>query len=702
MSDSSNTEIADADGLLGKSWNERLEGITADLAGLIPEAGEFIKLLITMFWPGDAKPNVWDEVKGDVEKMLDAGLLQSALDTAGTAVPQIQSAMQQYSDTATGPTPSASAGGYLTTYVTESTNLRIALKTLNEDYPKPDQRAQSLPLWIAAASLNLAALVERDKNGPKVYGDGVHEASWHTDLVDAYWIFVQKFEELIPLWINWQVSLATFKVTPGFGLDTPDTLAYSNPVTKNAWSLKGNGRVATLEKVVRQRWEGEVTARLASMLAPVYTMHKYVEELSDAPPVLPFQVATFSMGPYCATTLGYPGTYSDDTDLTLHDELGVVTSVDVRSGDLIDQLQLQYEGHSGHRVGNASGGTPASVSFQPDVPAQGEPQRLTGFYLEFNNSGLFRIDVHRSAETPKEVKSFPAGGSSDRGVAVNTVAGDDFGVVGASFTPHVDPQSGQPNGVKVLGLQVAHKSLVANQYPGAVWKPMPNSASGDISVGGPGEHPWVLDSSGGIYAWNATTWVHVPGTAERIAIAADGTPWVIGTDGNVQSRSSADPAAATPWFVAPGWSGAAIALAAGGDGTIWALEKGGAVQRFADGVWTKIKGPGKVATEISVGTDGVAWVCCEDNTIFRSTSANGTGTWAEMPGAAKAIAVAKGSWPAPVVWCVSEGGNIYHWMAGGWRQTAGVAKRIAATSSGRPFVIQSEESGAMIFERVVI
>jgi hypothetical protein len=46
---------------------------------------------------------------------------------------------------------------------------------------------------------------------------------------------------------------------------------------------------------------------------------------------------------------------------------------------------------------------------------------------------------------------------------------------------------------------------------------------------GPDGNAWVVNSGHTIFHYSGSGWVSSPGAANEIAVATDGTPWVIGT-----------------------------------------------------------------------------------------------------------------------------------------------------------------------------
>ena len=210
----------------------------------------------------------------------------------------------------------------------------------------------------------------------------------------------------------------------------------------------------------------------------------------------------------------------------------------------------------------------------------------------------------------------------------------------------------------------------------------PGSAT-DIAVGANGS-VWVVGTNPvpggyGIYHWNGKGWGAVAGGAVTIAVDPAGNPWVTNSAHHIYHHTP------TGWALYPG---SATDIAVGANGSVWVVGTNPVAGGYGIYHWNG-KGWGAVAggaVTIAVDPAGNPWVTNSAHHIYHHTP---TG-WALYPGSATDIAVgANGS-----VWVVGTnpvagGYGIYHWNGKGWGAVAGGAVTIAADPAGNPWVTNS-------------
>ncbi len=230
----------------------------------------------------------------------------------------------------------------------------------------------------------------------------------------------------------------------------------------------------------------------------------------------------------------------------------------------------------------------------------------------------------------------------------------------------------------------------ANQEVSSAAAPAPSVAFGllpgfatDIAIGANGS-VWIVGtnpapSGFGIYSWIGGKWTEVAGGAVSIAVGRDGAPWVINSSHQIFHWTGSG------WALYPGSAGD---IAVGANGSVWivgtnAVNGGYGIYEWNGRAWGEVPGG---AVSIAVGPDGAPWVINSSHQIFHWT---GSG-WALYPGSARDIAVgANGS-----VWivgtnAVNGGYGIYLWNGRAWGEASGGAAAIAASPNGSPWVVNS-------------
>ncbi|MBT3530454.1 MAG: hypothetical protein HOF74_01335 [Gammaproteobacteria bacterium] len=212
-----------------------------------------------------------------------------------------------------------------------------------------------------------------------------------------------------------------------------------------------------------------------------------------------------------------------------------------------------------------------------------------------------------------------------------------------------------------------------------IWQRMLGEAT-DIAIGADGS-AWVLGTDErkggfGIYHWNGVSWGRIDGAAVRIAVAPDGTPWVVNDSHQIYRLLDG------LWVRL---QGDARDISIGADGSVWVAAGGGIYKWDGDLDFDiKISGAG---VRIAVDPQGVPWVTDDDNDIYQWIG----GRWVRRPGEARDIGIgADGS-----VWIVgtrSDGGGhgIYRWTGDSWNLVQGSARHISVDPDGNPWTVGSD------------
>jgi hypothetical protein len=124
--------------------------------------------------------------------------------------------------------------------------------------------------------------------------------------------------------------------------------------------------------------------------------------------------------------------------------------------------------------------------------------------------------------------------------------------------------------------------------------------------------PWAIDSSGKIYRFQGTFWTEQPGSAHDIAAGADGSVWILPTEGTparwVSSSKEWRALNAAP-------TGKAQRIAVASDGKPWVVNSDGKVLRYDGKQWLSL--PAREASEIAIGPEGTVYITSPDQHLWR-------------------------------------------------------------------------------------
>jgi hypothetical protein len=211
---------------------------------------------------------------------------------------------------------------------------------------------------------------------------------------------------------------------------------------------------------------------------------------------------------------------------------------------------------------------------------------------------------------------------------------------------------------------------------------MPGTAT-DISEGANGSL-WVIGTDPapggfGIYRWTGAAWARLPGGAVTIAVAPDGTPFVVNSVHQTFEWTGSG------WVQGPG---TLTDIAMGADGSLWGIGTnpvpgGFGIYRWAGSGWAGLPGG---AVTIAVAPDGTPLVVNSAHQTFVWT---GSG-WLQGPGTLTDIAMgADGSLWGIGTNPVPGGFGIYVFGTNGWVGEPGGAVVITAGPKGTPAVVNS-------------
>ena len=210
---------------------------------------------------------------------------------------------------------------------------------------------------------------------------------------------------------------------------------------------------------------------------------------------------------------------------------------------------------------------------------------------------------------------------------------------------------------------------------------------------------------GPLYRWTGTAWERVAGSGRRIAVAPDGSAWVVNTAGEIY-HSVGDRFERMP--------GTAVDVAVGREGSVWIIGTDAGIYRWMGNLWQRVEGSGAAITvdrvgepwivnasgdvyhrvtgkfvklegaARDIGADNDVWIVAADGGVQQFTR---SGRWSASQGSAVRISVS-GRGP----WIVTDTNAIYRWENGGFRQVPGGATDIGVNSRGDAWVIGIPEA----------
>lgn len=251
--------------------------------------------------------------------------------------------------------------------------------------------------------------------------------------------------------------------------------------------------------------------------------------------------------------------------------------------------------------------------------------------------------------------------------------------------------------VAVRGYGLAPMRDVATATLYDSWETLPGAA---LDIGAADDTAWIIGSNNTIFKWDpaAKTWTQSNGIASRIAVQADGVPWVVDANGSIFQRTT-NSAASGNWTQR---AGCAKDIGVGIDGSVWivgcsAVNGGYGMFKWNGLSWT-MDATGGGATRIAVDSTGKPWIVNSNFEIFkRSSNDPNNGSWTMVSGGARDIGVGPAGYPWIIGTSSTSGGyNVFAWddQAGTWVSVPGGATQISVGRNGRPWMTNS--NGAIV------
>jgi hypothetical protein len=372
-------------------WNGRLRSIVELLAGLIPEVGQLIDVILIIFWPDvtKKKPDIWSQIASQIGRLIDSKILAAELAQRKEELDGLRDTMRQYYNAK----------------IHEKGSLMSAMiaqcNTIYEELTETPNYLHTGPLAAAHSHLHLGVLRERLEHGKKMYEED-NTKIWRQELHEAHDKYQKWFDKFVADWKTWRFGKITarwwrkwnFTLLPPFYYWVAYGEAQDPMVSgeKISYTESNNNPSADHFKSVMQsaqtRMQNQQLGGMASSMVASYFIGNYLQgHEKDAPVVNPL-LAQFEMGPYCPANLGL--SRSDWAETNVTDKAGKIKQILIREWNSIDGIQFFYTDHNGHFMGNPKGGQAHNIKV--DLTKA----HFTGMWMQFANGLLIAVDIHKS------------------------------------------------------------------------------------------------------------------------------------------------------------------------------------------------------------------------------------------------------------------------------------------------------------------
>lgn len=176
------------------------------------------------------------------------------------------------------------------------------------------------------------------------------------------------------------------------------------------------------------------------------------------------------------------------------------------------------------------------------------------------------------------------------------------------------------------------------------------------------------------------TWTSQPGTATEIAVGADGSAWILGTQNVHGGNYFIYRWSGKNWKQIPGW---ATRIAVEPKGNAWIINNLHEIWRWDGRKWIRMPG---LANDIDVGANGAVWIIGTNKAVYRWTGK----IWQHST-SGKPARIGVG--PKGTPWVINTDGTIWTLNKSSWRKIPGTAREISVGTDGQPWVVGTDKVG---------
>lgn len=438
-----------------KDWNDRLKDFLSGLAGLVPEIGGILKLLIQQFWP-TSETDIWklmlQEITDLIYAIVDAEILKNELAERESELNGLKDSMEQY----------LNAGDHEKGSLLSA--MLVSSNTLYEELDHSLNDVHFLPIAIVHAYQHLALLLERVKHGKEMYEEDDTKA-WEAELekyVKKYQDYFVRKKQKWDEWRNEQIKENFYTKRPGPISPLDSYCDINDNVSGKHWQYFAESRsdpdcLKPGVDMLKQRVFSELNAALVkSVYLRVFELGNFIPGHEDDQPVAHQSAGILYLGPFSVASCDGYHNYKDFLTfdgVMSSDKPGKITQVDVRAFNSIDGSQIHYRGHDGTFVGNQGGGAAHTFKIADEAV-------VNFVHMGFASGLLAEVQYKASDKTDSGMLGNASGWKMRYKVDMETsqLLDENFVLQGINMQAGDGPDP--TTGVAVVLLTYYHKSLI--------------------------------------------------------------------------------------------------------------------------------------------------------------------------------------------------------------------------------------------------
>lgn len=324
------------------SYQDALRAGVIALEDCIPYVGGIVAAITTVFWP-ENKKDVWDEIKDQVNKVVENAILENEYNVVKSQITAVRTSIDQYVSS-----PSN----------TEQGNILIAtmvlMNSLFERVNQSNNRHMLIGLMVPIGALHLTVLSERYNHYKVLFGQD-NRTQALKELKSTYTQYKVFFDSVYVEWKNWRsTNLEVFYKsehilwTQTYSYGVKDGLDLYN----FGYSINDKYRASDFKEWALNR----SIADMADVLSGTQSYSVFFKDINVTLNPILSELDTIVLGPYLWTR--FQGTGDMDSSLIRWSNdtpSGEVNKIYINSWNSIDGLQFIYPDMAGTQLSSGGG-----------------------------------------------------------------------------------------------------------------------------------------------------------------------------------------------------------------------------------------------------------------------------------------------------------------------------------------------------------
>jgi len=330
--------------------------------------GNFINFFVNILWPGTEEMSVWDQVKDQVEHLVDSAILNKEVENMQDNLIGLSAVLSHYASAR-----GSEKANYLITLLSILNQVRASIAN-------SPNKLHLLPIAQVTAVMHVGLLRERMDQGEELFH--YNSTVWESDLRDTVASYSTFMKDSAAEWIAWRpTTIHAREWETGFILYTQHGEITDDVTKEHIYYEEGtnsiSGYYSETVKGAELRMNNQAKLELARAIEPAFFLQRLLPGNSNAPADVFPGFMLLEAGPYTPSTLGLTPLSTKNTNGGVTDSEGGISALagtsaskcytDQGTSPCVSSLQFSHgQGGVGNKIGNEN--IQETSSFTYEVP----------------------------------------------------------------------------------------------------------------------------------------------------------------------------------------------------------------------------------------------------------------------------------------------------------------------------------------------